>query len=516
MPKQKQRVKRDGGADVQRMLPPGVKLLHTLRGHTGSIGRIAWSPDGKKLASPSDDGTIRIWDFETGECLRTLSGHINHVGCVVYDNTGRILVSSGGDHTLRFWDPIVGKQTNIFKLERSIRSLAFSNSGKLLAGGLTDGRINVWETSDDKLLHSFTAHMGTVLGIAFAPNGLLLASVATRDRSVRVWDVVTGKLAFKFEGPPGPITSVCFSNSGLLLAIGASNGVIQVWESGSGKILRTLEGHTGHVSAISFSHDSRLLATKGGDGTVRLWSCDTWAALTVIQEPTNGDWNFQGLFFHPHLPVLASVGSGVGVPKEGRDCVIHIWELDQGVLLGDLVEKIVYQTANVILVGDSGVGKTGLALRLSEATFGSTRSSGKLAVRRLSSTTVKGVTREILLWDLAGQRIYQDDHILNYRQASVALILIDGSDRGDLTASAEYWAKRIDEARGGKSVVKLLVLARADRSPIWIPKSDLDQVAQRFGFAGIFTTSASHLIFLPHRIGSFYCNSSRPVAGVFC
>lgn len=94
--------------EVRNNLPPGVKLVHTLRGHKGAIGKIAWSPDGQTLASPSLDRTIRLWDVETGECLRTLRGQ-DVVYCVAFDSLGCILASGGEDNTIKLWEPDSGK-----------------------------------------------------------------------------------------------------------------------------------------------------------------------------------------------------------------------------------------------------------------------------------------------------------------------------------------------------------------------------------------------------------------------
>src|SRR5712691_9273568 len=94
---------------VRKKLPPGVKLLRTLRGHTGWIGRIAWSPDGRMLASPSYDQTIRLWDAETGELLRTVGGNEGKVFGVAFDPVGRMLASASTDNTVELWEPASGK-----------------------------------------------------------------------------------------------------------------------------------------------------------------------------------------------------------------------------------------------------------------------------------------------------------------------------------------------------------------------------------------------------------------------
>ncbi len=115
-------------------LPQGVKLVCTLRGHTDWIGRIAWSPDGRMLASPSADETIRLWDAATGESVRTLHGHQMGVNCVAFDPSGRTLVSGSSDNTIKQWASVSGQQ--IRSLEghhRSVNSVAVDPQGKLVA-----------------------------------------------------------------------------------------------------------------------------------------------------------------------------------------------------------------------------------------------------------------------------------------------------------------------------------------------------------------------------------------------
>jgi small GTP-binding protein len=487
------------GKQQQLDLPPGVKLLRTLEGHKGVVRSVAFDPAGRTLASGSDDTTVKLWETASGKLLRTLEGHQNTVWSPTFDPAGRTLASGSSDDPVKLWDPASGKLLRTLKgNEDSVLSVAFNPAGRILASGTTDKTVKLWDPASGKLLRTLEGHADFVRSVAFDPARRILVS-GSDDRTVKLWESDSGKLLRTLEGHQNWIFSVAFDPAGRTLASGSRDKTVNVWDPASGKLLRTLEGHTAHVDVIAFSSDGRLLASKSGDGTVRLWNCETWETVAVIPEPIRlGSW-IPALAFHPTLPLLATAGSEPGAPKEDRCRLIHLWELDLDVLLDKAPRKrsIHYKNAKVVLVGDTGVGKSGLALRMAEGRFAATESTHGRRVWTLDRSVVSpsreravSETHEILLWDLAGQAAYRLVHQLNIDEAAVALVLVDARSETDPLGPAEYWSKAIDQARASVPIKKFLVESRTDRGGVAVSREDLQKFCQRFGFTGFFSTSA--------------------------
>jgi WD40 repeat protein/class 3 adenylate cyclase len=484
---------------VWENLPPGVKLVRTLRGHTAFVGRIAWSPDGRILASPSSDKTIRLWDTETGDCLRTLKGHNGKVISAAFDPQGRTLASGGDDNQVKLWEVASGKSLgSVGKDTQSVTAVAFNPSGETLASVGFDGEVQLWHFASRRH-RIFKAHERAAYYVAFAPHGDVLASCGA-DRTVKLWDPATGRLLQSCEGHDAAL-SLAFLSTGNLLA-SASGVTAKLWDMRSGQLVRTLEGHTGEVTALSFTADQRLLATRSydRDGSIRLWRTDTWECFATIPGLAATAWP-AGLAFHPKRPLLAVVGSDPDTPEHDRDRVIHIWELDLAVLLGHVAEPTTrYVNAKVVLLGDTGVGKSGLSLVLNNQPFEATESTPGRRVWTLDSRDVPVAdnltqTRETLLWDLAGQPGYRVIHQLHLHEVAVALVVFDARSETDPLAGVRHWerALRLAQQRQGTSGIpmrKFLVSARNDRGGVSIGEDRLKAILNEFDFDGYFKTSA--------------------------
>jgi len=478
--------------EVRKNLPPGVKLVRTLRGHTRSIQHIAWSPDGRKLASPAYDRTIRLWDVETGECQYVLEGHMNLVYCVAFDPERGVLASGSADNTIKLWNLVSGKLLSTLEgHNNSVKSVAFDPEGGILASGSDDNTIKLWHPVSGKLLRTLEGHEERVHSVAFDAEGHYLAT-GGEGGLIKLWEPQNGNLMYT-EKSPIVVYSIVFDSAGHL-ACATGGYTIELREVLNGKLLRKLEGHTGGVTCVSYLSCGRLLASKSDDNTIRLWSGDTGACLGIIAEPS-GDGYIPGLAFHPRLPLLATVGSDLSTSDEETNCLIHIWELDLAVLLGQsAVPTVTYTSAKVVLVGDSGVGKTGLGWQLAHGEFkehSSTHGMQFWLLKQLCRQRLDGAQCEAVLWDLAGQPDYRLTHALFLDDADLALVLFDPTRNDDPLSGVEFWLRQLKvEAQPPSRTPIMLIAARSDRGAPRLTQEELQTFCQQRGIAAYLPTSA--------------------------
>ncbi len=481
--------------EVRKKLPPGVKLVRTLRGHKASIRRIAWSPDGRMLASPSTDGTIRLWDAETGACLRTLNGHNDPVYSVAFDPTSRTLASACNDKTVMLWEPASGKVIRTLKGHQGAAySVVFAPAGHVLASGSEDRTVRLWNPASGLVLCTLEGHGGGIWGLAFDASSNRFAS-ASQDRSVKLWDSASGRLLRSLEGHSSWVNLAVFDESGEVVfsAGGAGDKSIRVWHAESGRHLLTLEGHTNGVNSFALLSGTQLLASKGGDGDVRVWNKKTGACVAVIPESTS-DW-LSGLASHPHLPLFATVGSDPDARPGERNRVIHLYELDLTVLLAQpAAPTVTYTSAKVVLVGDSGVGKTGLGWRLAHGEFkehASTHGQQFWLLNQLSEQRRNGAQCEAILWDLAGQDDYRLIHALFLDDADLALVLFDPTRPDDPLSGVEFWLKQLKVGmRNAGGTPTVLIAARSDRGTPRLTQEELEAFCKQRGIKAYLPTSA--------------------------
>ncbi|MDJ0533278.1 MAG: GTP-binding protein [Xenococcaceae cyanobacterium MO_207.B15] len=243
------------------------------------------------------------------------------------------------------------------------------------------------------------------------------------------------------------------------------------------KPAQVLEGHTGGVRSVSFSADGDLLASKSRSDTLYLWNTRTWEVVATLYE-TYVDGVITSVSFHPTVPRLATLGD--------RETVIRIWDIETDHLFHQAAtDSVRYTTAKLVLVGDSGVGKTGLGWRLAHNTFrehSSTHGQQFWVIDDLCQIRDDGTECEAVLWDLAGQHVYRPIHSIFLDNVDASLVLFDPSNRQDPLKGAKFW---LEQLKGNKQLPpSLLVGARMDRGGSTLSQEYLDQFCQQYGING--------------------------------
>ncbi len=289
-----------GGHDkIVYILNRNESMPHKLTGHSKSIRKVRFCPIEAELASCSDDGTIKLWNYRKSEERLTLEGHTGGVNDIVYSNEGKYLVSCSDDKTVRIWDVQSGRQLSSLQMENEIECIAISPNDSLLLFGDLYGNLYLWRFVD--ILRGFAliktkdayrkvplfpkkikGHKDTVNSVAFSPKSKIFAS-ASNDGTIIVWKSIDTHITLK--GHNNYVNNIVFSPDGKRLASCSGwefvdmDNSIRIWDVDSGEVVLTLSGHEKCVNAISFNPTGRTLASASDDGFVKLWKIPSLQSL---------------------------------------------------------------------------------------------------------------------------------------------------------------------------------------------------------------------------------------------
>ncbi|KAJ5541349.1 hypothetical protein N7494_006425 [Penicillium frequentans] len=451
--------------------------LQTLEGHSKEITQIAWSPDGSRLASVSDDHTIRIWDPATGQTIMTLKPddselrvnsiawspdgsqlasasdvisiwdlatgqtmsileHTVRISTIVWSPDGSRLASACLD-TIKIWDPATGQTILVLEHTCFVTAISWSPDGSRLASASFENTVEIWHLASGQTI-LILEYIDLVTAVAWSPDGSRLAS-ASRE-TVYIRDLTTGQSILTFEGHRYSVESITWSQDGSRFASASTDKTVRIWDPATGQTISILE-HTDWVKAITWSPDGSRLASASKD-TINIWDLTTKHSMSKLQGHGNS------------VSLIAWSHDGSRVASASVDKAVRIWDPVTGQTILRLEH---YRSVSAITWSLDGS-------RLASASYGGMVTIWNVVTGQIMSALEGHKNRvESIAWQQDGNRLASasDEAIRIWDPATGQIAILEGhkgvtslawSHDGDRLASASDDTVRIWSPATGQCV----------------------------------------------------------------
>ncbi|KAE9400707.1 WD40 repeat-like protein [Gymnopus androsaceus JB14] len=261
-----------------------ISTFHKARVPHPAISSI--SLDGRCIAVPDSNG-LTVWDVITGSALnKPLVGHYSGVTAVAFSSDGKQIASGSNDGTVQVWDAVMSQNLHVLKHPHGVVSVAFAPNDTQIISGLADKTIHVWDAQTGEELRILQGHTDMVWSVAHSPDSQKIIS-GSEDNTVRLWDPEMGQVQHVLEGHMAGVNCVAFSPNGKQIVSGSRDETVRVWDAFTGKLVHVLEGHTNWVCSVIYSVDGHKIASGSLDRTVRIWDAKSGQMLDIFGGPSN-------------------------------------------------------------------------------------------------------------------------------------------------------------------------------------------------------------------------------------
>jgi WD40 repeat protein/uncharacterized protein YjbI with pentapeptide repeats len=272
--------------------------IKTFPGHSDSVTSCTWSPDGNQILSASDDRFLKTWDAKTGQCTRTLSGHSGGITSCDWSPDGSQILSASYDMTLKLWDSKTGRCTQTLSGHSGgVTSCAWSPDGSQILSASFDKSLRIWDSKTGQCVRTFSGHSAQVNSCAWSPDISQILSTSS-DNTIKIWESKTGQCIRTFSGHSYDVQSCDWSPNGSQILSASFDKSLKIWDAKTGQCVQTLLGHSGGITSCAWSPDGTQILSASNDKHLKIWDAKTSQSVLTLYSnapsPLRGAWSPDG------------------------------------------------------------------------------------------------------------------------------------------------------------------------------------------------------------------------------